>query len=82
MSLALCQSRTSSSFTNCLIDDVARAEAKHRIKSTVALPIHREMKKVHKEFIAKGGAIKVYCGTVNIVWNKDKTVIRSVAFDA
>lgn len=40
-------------------DDVQRYESQLRLKLNDPLPLHREVKKLHKKFKAKGGKIKV-----------------------
>jgi len=40
-------------------DDIVRAEARRRIGMTSPLAVHTEMRKVHKQFIARGGQIRI-----------------------
>ena len=61
-------------------DDVARAEARKRVQSKSALPLHREMVRLHNEFKEKGGSIKVYAGKVSIQWSEDGSIVRQVTF--
>ena len=60
--------------------DVARAEARKRVQSKSALPLHREMVRLHNEFKEKGGSIKVYAGKVSIQWSEDGSIVRQVTF--
>ena len=38
-------------------DDIARADARMRLAIPKPLPVHREVKKARKEFVARGGSI-------------------------
>lgn len=40
-------------------DDAQRYEAQQRLKSGDPLPLHKEVKKLHKKFLEKGGSIKI-----------------------
>lgn len=57
-------------------DDINRAEARKRIQLATPLPVHREMARVHHEFKARGGTIKVFSGKVTLLWSEDGTLIR------
>lgn len=61
-------------------DDITRAEAARRLSLSTALPVHKEMRKVHKVFCAKGGCIRPLvnaCERPTVLWD-DYGIVRGV----
>lgn len=66
-----------------MTDDITRAEARCRIGSAEALPVHTEMKKVHKKFRERGGIIRILGNPRDlpeIIWSESGKIIRGVKF--
>lgn len=58
------------------LDDVGRADAQERLSLKEAIPIHREVKKLHKEFKKRGGQIHLLGNPKDLpklTWNTGKT---------